>query len=845
MKSIFNLLLKKNNISKAICMSVKKMIGFLSLVSAVNFVAAQDSTGIKKTESAKVKSYSEVISARAVTKNGMFNVYKQDEKYYFEIPDSLLGRELLFTTRLSKVPTGSPMYNGELVNSIIIYFEKAGDDKLYARALTNVSVADPGQAISKAVSNSSVDPIIMVVDVKARGKNNKGSVVDITDFFLKDNIVSGFNAEAKKNMSLGGIAPERSFMLAADPYQQNVEIKTMKTYSMGGGMGAEAGPSVGVTLELSNSVMLLPKEPMHARYADPRVGYNMESSKVFADDQQKVDTKSYIVRQRLEPKAEDVEKYKKGELVEPKEPIVYYVDPSTPKQWRPYIIQGVNDWNEAFKAAGFKNAIVGKEWPENDSTMNLEDARYKVIRYFPSSQSIAIAPKVYDPRSGEILQTYIGWSHNKLQALRDWYFIQEAAVDPNARNVKFSNELMGALIRSEISREVGASLGLRGNLIASSSIPVEKLRDKNWVENNAFSSSIMDAIHYNYVAQPEDKVSAKGLIPGIGEYDKWAIKYGYSYTGIDDFNKEKEQLKKLVTSATADPRLKFAVEASTNPNDPYDPRNQSEDLSNDPVKASEYGVKNLKIVMANLLKWTKEDMDMYDNAASAYTDATEWYRLLTRHVYSQIGGSYENVKSIEQAGDVYTPVPKEMQKRAVAFLSKEVFQTPMWLMNADVLNKFNKPASKSRILVMQDDALYHMLTSSRLYRMDIETMRYGKEKTYTVDELLTDIENGIWGELNSKQVIVDTYRRALQKEWIGYMNMVLKEGSKAPDPANTTGIDLSMTDVPALVRAHMDSIAKRAKAAQVTCTDPMTLAHLKYVEAKLKKMLNTRDDNAQ
>src|SRR4029077_14802962 len=318
------------------------------------------------------------------------------------------------------------------------------------------------------------------------------------------------------------------------------------TFSVGGGpvaAGPGAGPadaapvsaSVGVNMELSTSIMLLPTIPMQSRFADPRVGYYSENYKIFSDAQQKVEDKNFIVRHRMEPKQEDMQRYLKGELVEPKEPLVFYVDPATPKQWRPYIIAGINDWNEAFKAAGFKNAIVGKEWPENDSTMSIEDVRCKVVRYFPTEQSISYAPRIYDPRSGEILQTYIGWSHSKVNALYEWYFVQAAALDPRARTPKFSTELMGSLIRAAVAREVGHSLGLRNNMAGSSAYPVEKLRDKKWLEANGFSASIMDYIHYNYVAQPEDHISPKDLLPKIGEYDKWAIKYGYSYTGKNNF----------------------------------------------------------------------------------------------------------------------------------------------------------------------------------------------------------------------------------------------------------------------------------------------------------------------
>jgi hypothetical protein len=767
-------------------MKLYNVLTVLVMMVMTNVAFGQDTTSSRTPAPAKVRPYKDVITAPAVTKPGLFLVHKIDDKYYFEIPDSLLKREVLFTTRLVKVPTGSPRFAGELVNSIIVSFEKTNDDKIYVRAVTNVAVADSTNAISKAVRNSTIDPIAMVFDIKARGTQNKSSVIDVTDFISKDNNITGFDPNAKKTMGLGAVAADRSYNLSVTPYEQNIEIKTMKTFSMGAaapmaGMApAEAAPAtanVGVTMELSTSIMLLPAVPMQSRHADPRVGYYSENYKIFSDAQQKVEDKNFIVRHRMEPKQEDIQRYLKGELVEPKEPLVFYVDPATPKQWRPYIIAGINDWNEAFKAAGFKNAIVGKEWPENDSTMSMEDVRCKVVRYFPTEQSISYAPRIYDPRSGEILQTYIGWSHSKIQSLYEWYFVQAAAIDPRARTTKFSTELMGSLIRASVAREVGHSLGLRNNMAASSAYPVEKLRDKKWLEANGFSASIMDYIHYNYVAQPEDHISPKGLIPQIGEYDKWAIKYGYSYTAKNIFEEDKKLVQNWTNDAfDANPALKFSPEIDLNPNDPNDPSAQTEDLSNDPVKASGYGIKNLKIVTANLLEWTKEDMDMYDNTNNMYGNVVQWYQVLTRHVYTQIGGTYENLKSIDQKGDVYTLVPKDVQKRAMAFLNKEVFQTPTWLYDKNLLNKFSKPAKKEQVQKFQEDAIYQVLKPSILFKMTTETMRFGKEKTYTVDEMLTDFNNGIWSELKtSTPVVIDPNRRAVQK--------AVLENSKCCTPA--------------------------------------------------------------
>lgn len=825
-----------------------KFMPFLFALFAYETGLAQDTTAVKKPVAAKLKAYKDVISAKAITKTGLFKVHVLDDHYYFEIPDSLLNREFLFTTRLSKVAAGSPRFGGEMMNAMIVSFEKAANDKLFVRAVTNVAQSNASDFISRALRNATIDPIIMVLDLKTRGVDGKSSVIDFTDFFMKDNLISGFDPEMKKQMGTGAPAADRSMLLSMEAYPKNIEIKSMKTYAMGAARPAEgadpsaaaapATASVGVTFEISNSVMVMPENPMEIQVYDPRVGYTSGSYQIFSDAQQQVDVRRFITRNRLEVKPEDLARYKAGTLVEPKEPLIYYVDPATPKQWRQYIIAGINDWNEAFKAAGFKNAIIGKEWPENDKTMNLEDARYRVVRYFPSVSPFTINPKVSDPRTGEILQTYIGWSHSEIKTLHDWYMIQAGAADPNARSMKFSDELMGALIRSQISRNVGFTLGLRENLGSSSTIPMAQLRDKKWLESHPFNNSIMDLNYYNYVAQPEDKISRKGLIPGIGDYDKWAIKWGYTYTGAKDFESDKKvRLKWILDQAKAGSKLWFAGDQGGNPSDPIDPSVQWADLGNDPIKASEYGIKNLKVAMANLLKWTVSADDTYYSTSDMYYTLCDQFSYLIRHVYSNVGGVYTTIKSIEQDGDVYVPVPKATQKASVAFLNKEVFNTPKWIYDQNVLNKFRKPAKKEQYQKMQDNTLFYLLTPNRLFRMNTATMRYGKEKSYTVDELLTDLNEGLWAELKNHQE-VDNYKRILQKTEIAYMIKCAQEGDRLPDPSKPLAEDLGGTDVPVVVRVHLKKIMDQCNAAISSYTDPVMVAHLEYVSGKIGKYLD-------
>jgi len=825
------------------------VFAFALLVAGTGF--AQDSTAVKKTTViAKLKPYNQVITSKAVTKTGLFKVHLLDEHYYFEIPDELLSREFLFTTRLSKVATGSPRYSGDLMNGMIVSFEKAAGDRLFVRAITSVAQSDATNELAKAVKNSTIDPIIMVLDLKARGTDNNSSVIDMTDFFLKDNMLSGFHPTVKKQMGTGAPAADRSAILSMEAYPNNIEVKSMKTYSLGApkpagesAPGADVTPtasSVGVTFEIRNSVMVLPKEVMQIQAYDPRVGFRSDSYNVFTDKQQKVDERRFIIKNRLEIKPEDIKRYKAGELVEPKEPLVYYIDPATPKQYRKYMIAGINNWNEAFKAAGFKNAIIGKEWPENDKTMDLEDSRFRVIRYMPAPTPFVDNNQVTDPRTGEIVQNYIGWSHSQVKTLHDWYMVQAGAVDEGARSMKFSEALMGALITAEVSRTIGFTLGLRENLGSSSTIAIEKLKDKNWLATHPYDHSIMDYNHYNYVAQPGDMVSRKGLIPMIGDYDKWAIKWAYGYTGAADFESDKKIRQKWITdNVKTGSNLLFAAQTGDiKTTDISNPSAQWEDLSNNPVMAAEYGVKNLKFIMANLIKWTTTDDNTYFNTSDIYYTLVSQYSFLMRHAFTQVGGVNESIKSVDQEGDVYSPVAKASQKAAVAFLNKEVFNTPKWILNPSILNKFRKPAKKEEVTKMQEDALFHLLEPSRLYRMNATTLRFGKEKAYTVDEMLTDLNNGIFAELQNRQAI-DGGKRYMQKMLVNFLLRNLAEGEATVDPAKELAI--AGTDVPVVLRSQLKGIMEQCKTAIPGYTDPVTVAHLRYITEKINNTLNPRN----
>jgi ribosomal protein S18 acetylase RimI-like enzyme len=806
------------------------------------------------------KPYKEVITDKAVTHDGLFTVHRIEDKWYFEIPDSILGRDILVSTRYGKTAAGGN-YGGEQVNLQTIHWEKGPSHTLFLKVLTIVNVAaDSSQPIAQAVSNSNLNPIAAAFDIRAYGKGHDSSgtvVIEVTDFFKGDNQAFSLTPAIKRRFNLSVLAPERSYIQSIHTYPINTEIRTVKTFSSNptpGGFGLPTAPPTGtslpaaevtgaVTMELNNSFYLLPKTPMRKRPFDPRVGYFASEYTVYGDDQQRVENSRFIHHWRLEPKEEDIEKWKRGELVEPKKQIVYYIDPATPKQWRPYLIAGINDWQAAFEKAGFKNAIVGKEWPENDRTMSMEDARFSVIRYFASDIENAYGPNVADPRSGEILESHIGWYHNVMKLVHDWYLIQTAAVDPRARRMKFDDELMGDLVRFVSSHEVGHTLGLRHNMGSSSKTPVEKLRDKAWVEANGHTASIMDYARFNYVAQPEDHISPKGLYPRIGPYDKWAILWGYkSIPDTKDEEEDKKILNKwVIDSLQANPRLWFGGEGQN-----FDPRAQTEDLGDNSMKASEYGIKNLKRILPGLPEWSKEEANEYDNLEEMYGELVGQFGRYMGHVTKNVGGIYETFKSVEQAGDVYEATPKATQKEAVEFLNKQLFATPSWLLNKDILNKFSNPALTETVGTVQANTLNSLLSGGRLFRMSVCSGRYGASATYGVDELLVDVKKGVWTELATGSPI-DIFRRNLQKTYAEDLINLVNPPPPPPLPAGLprglaflfTG-NIKNTDVPSIARAQLVELKNEITGAIPRTTDKLSKYHLQDVLERIKQALNPK-----
>ncbi|MCB0485875.1 MAG: zinc-dependent metalloprotease, partial [Flavobacteriaceae bacterium] len=618
-----------------------------------------------------------------------------------------------------------------------------------------------------------------------------------------------------------------------------IEARHVKTYAAGSPPSNSSTGSISV--EMSNSMILLPKEPMKRRMFDERVGWFTSSQVDYGLEAQRSKTVTYLDRWRLEVKDEDIEKFKRGELVVPKKQIVYYIDRATPEQWRKYIKQGIEDWQVAFEAAGFKNAIIAKDppTPEEDPDWSPEDVRYSVVRYLASPIPNANGPHVSDPRSGEILESDINWYHNVMSLLRGWFFVQTAAINPNAQDTEFKEEVMGRLIRFVSSHEVGHTLGLPHNMGSSVAYPVDSLRSASFTQKNGTAPSIMDYARFNYIAQPGDDGVA--LMPDIGVYDKYAISWGYRpILDAKTAEDEKETLNKWILKHAGDPLYRFGHQQAGGV---VDPSSQTEDLGDDAVKASTYGIMNLKRIMNNLEKWTTKDGETYDDMKEMYGQLLAQYNRYMGHVASNVGGVYEYYKTTDQEGAVYTHVPKEKQKKAIQFINDELFKTPDWLINKDYISKTEYSGTVDRIRNLQENRLESILDLGRLARV-IENETLNGSSAYTLVELMTDLRNGVWSELGSGRKI-DTYRRNLQKAYVDRLQYLMTvEKQNAPNFSSPyfkiTRVDVNQSDIRSAARAELETLKRNVRSAISVTGDRMSRYHLQDVLERINNILDPK-----
>lgn len=798
----------------------------LLLFCAAAPLAAQDDEPkeAEKTEKKKkplFKQYDEVITEEAETTTGLFSTHRVGDKYYFEVPLAMLDKDMLLVSRIAKIPAnlGGGYFNaGTKTNEQLVRWSRNHND-LHLKSISYSSVADEELPISISVQNNNYAPLIMAFNIEAFNEDSTAAVISVDDLFLSDvPAISGLSSRIRTEYKVKSLDKKRSYISRMAAYPENVEVRHDMTFSAG---EPPSNSRTGtISLQMAQSLYLLPETPMQPRMHDPRVGWFTVRQIDYGSDALKADEKTYIRRWRLEPK--DPAAYARGELVEPVKPIVYYIDPATPEKFVPYFIQGIQDWQAAFEVAGFKNAIIAKRapTPEEDPDWSPEDARYSTVRYVASTTRNAVGPSVSDPRSGEIIESDIIWYHNHLRSYRNRYLLETGAANPSARTLDTPEEEIGEMMRRVISHEVGHALGLPHNMKASYAYPVDSLRSASFTQKWGLATTIMDYTRYNYVAQPEDK--GVRWVRMLGPYDLYAINWGYRVIpGAGSAGAEKSTLNAWINEKKGDPVYLFGSGNS------FDPSSQTEAVGDDPVKASTYALANLKRVAPKLAEWTATPGEGYDDLSELYGELVGVWSRFAAHVTANIGGVYELLQTTDDKGYTYSPIAREDQLRAMKFLNEHVFTTPDWLLQDNIVLNIGPDGALERVRNLQDRQLNNLLRTERLNRL-VEQEAFNGQAAYSLTEMLQDLRTGIWSELAANREI-DAFRRNLQRSHVEALAKLM---------ADEKG---GRSDLNAAARAELRKLKTAATAAAGKYKPGIVRYHLEDVVAQVNELLEMED----
>ncbi|MDX2183736.1 MAG: zinc-dependent metalloprotease [Gemmatimonadaceae bacterium] len=782
--------------------------------------------------------YAQVITAKAVSDAGLFTVHKVDERWYFEVPDSLIGRDQLLVTRIAGVPAGVGGFlsAGSSVNERLVRWERQGD-RVQLRAVSPDAYADASLPIARSVTANNVGPVLGSFPVQAVGRDSASVVLDVTDFFTGDTpALSGITSAQRRTWQVRRLDPARSSLDAIKSFPLNIEVQQTQTFDA----GAPPGDADLATLTVGTrqSLVLLPKEPMRPRYADARVGFFTVDRINYGLDEQKAATETFIRRWRLEPK--DPAAYARGELVEPIKPITYYLDPATPDKWRPYVRAGVNAWAQVFEKAGFKNAVVAKDPPTKaqDPDWDPEDIRYSVVRWAASTVRNAVGPSTSDPRTGEIIESDITWYHNHMRSYRNRLLIETGAANPAVRTLDIPEDVMGETMTQVITHEVGHALGLPHNMIASASFPTDSLRSRAFTSKYGVSATIMDYARQNYVAQPGDGLGPKDFIRRLGPFDDFVIEWGYRvFPQAATPEAERPLLDRMLKASTGMFAYRYLPQNLVG----TDPRAQTEDLGDDPIQASTYAIANLKRVVPNVVAWTTKPGEDYSDLAEIHSELLGMWSLYMGHVSNLIGGMVIDTKVSDQPGPVWQVVPTERQRAALRFLSAQVFETPRWLVPVEVMQRIGPSGSGPSVVAARQGAVLTALTQpARLDRL-AQGAAVQPGAGYDVATFLDELTASVLGT-----GAPDANRRTLHRVYVERLEALVNPpavaagGAPQGPPGAAPAVNVRRTDIAAAARAQLRAVQRAARTRAAAPASGMVNAHWVELVDRIERVLNPR-----